>query len=121
MNRDLKLVKAILLQLEKKEDFRFIKDEDFKIEGFDQRLVQYHLVILVEAGFIQGASSRRNGDHAIIDANPERLTWEGHEFLDAIRSPVIWRKVKNIGGQIAFDSIKKYAMSMSAMITDGLL
>jgi hypothetical protein len=25
---------------------------------------------------------------------PKRLTWDGHEFLDAIRDPEVWRRTK---------------------------
>jgi hypothetical protein len=30
-----------------------------------------------------------------------RLTWEGHEFLDDIRDPEIWRKTKDRAKSVA--------------------
>ena len=29
------------------------------------------------------------------------LTWQGHEFLDTVRDPEIWRKTKERAGSVA--------------------
>jgi hypothetical protein len=47
----------------------------------------YHLVMLVEAGFVKGQLGF--GTPSI-----SKLTWQGHEFLDDIRDVGIWSKTK---------------------------
>jgi hypothetical protein len=49
------------------------------------REVAYHLKLLMDVGFIDAA-----GDGTILRG----LTWEGHEFLDNVKSDDIWAKVK---------------------------
>ena len=112
MKRDLNLAKLILQKLEQKQDFSHIKDEDFHIDDYDQKLVEYHLIILTEAGYIQGASMRRESDDALIDVYPERLTWEGHEFLDSIKEKRRWEKIKQVGGKMSFEAIKFFALEL---------
>ena len=44
--------------------------------------------------------------------NIMRLTWEGHEFLDTVRDPEIWRKTKSgaaTAGGYAFGFMKDLA------------
>lgn len=57
--------------------------------------------------------------HAIDCSTPEQfewkpvyLTWHGHEFLDAIRDPEVWKKTKNgalAAGGFTFDLLKELA------------
>lgn len=35
----------------------------------------------------------------------EGLTWEGHEFLDTVRSPEVWRRTKEAAGKVGGVSI----------------
>jgi Hypothetical protein (DUF2513) len=44
-----------------------------------------------------------------------RLTWEGHDFLDAIRDPEIWCKTKSGAeevGSFTFDLLKELAVGL---------
>ena len=46
----------------------------------------------------------------------QRLTWEGHEFLDSIRSDTVWTKTKKRftekGIDMSFDLVKSVAQVM---------
>ena len=46
------------------------------------------------------------------------LTWEGHEYLDAVRSPKVWKEVKKrlsqVGGTAAIATIKALAGSVTS-------
>jgi hypothetical protein len=53
--------------------------------------IGYHLILLIEAGLIDG----QPGSHGMPTVS--RLTWEGHEFLDAVRDESVWKKTKEIG------------------------
>jgi DNA-binding transcriptional ArsR family regulator len=76
-------------------------DEDIAIEGYEPDQIDYHLSLLYEAGFVVSGDPKgarmMSGDYMF-----QRLSWSGHEFLDAIRDPEIWKRTKggisNIGG-----------------------
>lgn len=76
----MELVKRLLLIIESQEDD---STELILSEDMDKNVVAYHLEILDQAGY-----TKSNVQFA--DDNPlwihSSLTWEGHEFLSAIRS-----------------------------------
>lgn len=53
--------------------------------------IAYHLTLLVEEGFIEG----RPGSRGMPTVS--RLTWKGHEFLDAVRDDKVWKTTKEVG------------------------
>ena len=89
------LVRKLLFYFEDKEDFRMIKSDAVAIDGYDQRLVAYHIHLMCEADLLscERVVSTTTPDR-LIDAHPFRLSWAGHEFLDAARSDTIWRKAR---------------------------
>ena len=91
MKRDLDLIKEILLEIEKKDDTSPIMN--LSIKGYDQVLVDYHL--LDQAGLID-AEIARVGANEIYDPIILEITWNGHEFLDAARNETVWRKGKEL-------------------------
>lgn len=82
MKRDMDLARYILLQ----------KEAEQPIIG-DKAPIVYHIALLKEAGFVEAVV--RN-DHLGVpsDAAILKLTWEGHDFLDAMRDDKIWRLAK---------------------------
>lgn len=102
MTRDLDLARAILLELEKREQF----DQHFRmtLPGYADALVDYHLRLLHEGGLICGVVGSINGD-----VHPIRLTWAGHDFLDSSRNEDAWRYAKSTAGKVGtvgFDVLK---------------
>lgn len=65
---------------------------DLEFEGHDLKTVAYHVDLLEEAGYLVGDNIRSEG--GVVGAGVERLTWEGHEFLDAVRDDTVWRRTK---------------------------
>ncbi|EDY18614.1 conserved hypothetical protein [Chthoniobacter flavus Ellin428] len=53
----------------------------------------YHFDVMVEAGLLKGHVVNGENGQA-VGAAIQRLTWEGHDFLDASRDPTIWAKAK---------------------------
>ncbi len=92
MKRDINLIRELLLQIESK-DCR--KAEDFDIPDCDIRTINYHLIILSEGNFIK-ASFLQSDQSGIEDVIVHRLTWDGHEFLDAARNETAWNNAKKI-------------------------
>lgn len=131
MKRDWDVVRSILLGLEKEEDVftRYIPEgipESLrKTKSDDEKHIYYrhyeHVALLIEAGLVKGISAGIYSDGqlpAIVFTayQPYRLTWEGHEFLDAIRDANVWRSIKdtvaNKGGSLTFDIIKELGVSL---------
>jgi hypothetical protein len=114
MKRNLELVKLILEHFENKEDWSH--EENIINEGYDSKLISYHIDLLFEAGLINGeASTSPTG--RIYDVLPFRLTWEGHEFLENVKDNFRWKKIKQIiaqkGGNFSFELIKKLAFKLA--------
>lgn len=112
MKRDLDLAREILTQIE---DHLYDPNGSFvvKIDGRSMEEVSYHLMLLAEAGYIE-ASSLPTTDGTIWKAR--RLTWEGHEFLEAAKDTTRWNSAKALmkekGGGMVFEVLKQLLIEM---------
>jgi Hypothetical protein (DUF2513) len=90
MKRDLDLVRRILFRLEGEEGASLSSPgwSSFVEDGHDIATIHYHLQLLHDAGLIE-ASEVMPGQWW-----PERMTWAGHEFLDAARNEELWQETK---------------------------
>ena len=88
MKRDPDLLRLILLAIEAEPAYH--RDGHFRLSvpGYPEEEVQYHLALLGETGLVKVK------DLGFNEYFVTRLTWEGHEFLDAIRKDSIWNKAK---------------------------
>jgi hypothetical protein len=103
------LIRKLLFYLEAKPDDGV--ERVVKIEGHEAIEVNYHLVLLAQAGFIisEGSRSTSNPDRW-IHIYPTGLTWAGQEFLDTARDQSRWdrakQQVKGISGGLSLDMIR---------------
>ena len=93
MKRDMDLIRNILFQLEEKSSGMGMVDID--IEGYDDAQIGYHSALIAEAGLAQGIDVSHMGS-TFPEWKLSRLTWDGHEFLDASREPGRWERAKDI-------------------------
>jgi hypothetical protein len=105
MERDMDLVRKILLATEEKDDFTSLLKP--KIEGYDETEVYYHIKLLIQAGLAEGKDlSTYSGVNWAVTS----LTSSGHDFLDASRNDTIWNKakesIKSKGLSLTFDLLK---------------
>lgn len=114
MKRDIELVRKLLFYFEEKPGFSMVKSGEIHINGYDPSFVAYHVHLLCEAGFLscERVVSTTTADR-LIDAYPFRLTWAGHEFLDAARNESIWNQAKGI--------LKEKGISVGVAVLQGLL
>ena len=91
MKRDMELARSILLQIEKSPNFK--SSIDMKFDGFSDEEVSYHIMLLNEGGLIIALNLSSGSDLYWI---PERLTWQGNEFIEASRNTTAWNKTKEI-------------------------
>jgi hypothetical protein len=89
MKRNMDLVRQILLMVEEEDGY---PNDCPSIDGVDENVIHYHCTILHEAGLIEAMDASNNMQPWYFI--PTRLTWAGHEFLDAARSDTIWRSAK---------------------------
>jgi hypothetical protein len=95
MKRDMDLVRDLMLFLEGKPDTAMISAEDIPMAQRNSTEIQYHLNLIYQAGFLNAEAFRSSTtSDRIIKVIPFDLTWQGHEFLDAVRDPEIWRQAK---------------------------
>lgn len=112
MKRDMDLVRSILFRMEEHdyEDDGSISADSFEPE-YTERQVMHHFGLLWKAGLIDAMdASAARGEYYI----PTAITWQGHEFLDAVRSQSIWNQVKtkakDFGGFVPLEIAKLLAI-----------
>lgn len=88
MKRNMDLVKAILLRLE-------MGDPLGEIAGHSKQEIGYHVALLEDAGLITH-EPYVNTDVSAAILIDTRMTWAGHEFLDAPRNDSFWERAKAI-------------------------
>lgn len=99
MRRDMDLIRQLLLKLEEEDVPPGVRRQmschgkGMEIEGYDGYAVGHHLEMLIDAGLIVVTDSRMHNGHEIYF---ERLSWQGHEFLAAIRDKEIWAQTKDL-------------------------
>lgn len=107
------LIRALLLKLESLSlspgtiIYLEPNDQEIAIDGYSADQIEYHLDLLRERNLIECP-----GAQPMIGIGYRRLTWEGHDFLDAVRDPEIWRKTKKgaeVTGSFTFDLVKDLA------------
>ena len=102
MRRDMDVVRQLLLQLEEER-------ASLEVEGCSDQTVLNHLDLMEEGGLIK-ANVIRTDQNSVTNVLVERITWQGHDFLDAARSEEIWNHTKKIvsqkTGTISFELLK---------------
>jgi DNA-binding transcriptional ArsR family regulator len=94
MKRDMDLVRKILFEIERQP---FTRGKiTLEIEGYSHEEISYHVLLLSEADLIEADVSAR----ASAEYKPIRLTWQGHEFLEAVRDEARWNKLKDMMGKV---------------------
>ena len=92
VKRDMDLIRHILIEIESRPD---ASPRIVELADYDGNVVFRHLEMLQQAGFIDviGVNSpvgQRPPSMIIKD-----LTWNGHDFLNAIQSDTVWKKLKH--------------------------
>lgn len=106
MKRDMDLIRMVMLEAEKTKDPNELIDPKF--EGHNETEISYHIALLDDAGLLHGQDRSAIG---IFRWSAGTLTWEGHEFVEAIRDDGVWQEALGIvaksGGGVVFDLLKK--------------
>lgn len=114
MRRDMDLIRAILLKLEKLHQgigtihFDF-DDESLQFEEYDPIVVVGHIKLMAEGGLIDAKVTVQR------ETMFNGITWAGRDFLDSVRDDQIWRRTKeglNQAGGFTLDLAKALAKGL---------
>jgi hypothetical protein len=115
MKRDMDLVRRILL---------FVQEgsPNSSIDGYSDGAVKYHRALVIEAGLAEGTVMSNNITPTEVPAAValRKLTWEGHDFIEAIESDGNWVKVKaflaEAGKQLTVETVKFAAKQLFGVV-----
>lgn len=106
MKRDMDLVRKIMLAVEASE--RPLDSTLIRISGYTTETITEHMRLLNEAGLIEGISAY-SVEHR-LKWSELRLTWNGHDFIDAARNESVWTEtvteVRKKTGAVPFEVLK---------------
>jgi Hypothetical protein (DUF2513) len=91
MKRDMDLIRDILLWIEAHVPPTTAKYPD--IIGFEPEAIGYHLVLLLDGQYVIG-SCMNTKTSAYPNVIVQRLSNTGHDYLDQIRDPEVWKNTK---------------------------
>ena len=119
--RDMNVIRDLLLEIEGGRNVFHLLDQemadalglplaDASLSAEDVAKLEYHLTLLSEAKFI--SLTRRSGGYWVI----EGITWEGHDFLDSVRDPRIWKLTK-----VGAEQAGGFSVEMLKALAKGIL
>jgi hypothetical protein len=85
MKRDMELVRELMLAIESPDN------SGLEAAGYDESQISYHLELLIEAKLIIGEVHHYLGNR-LPAITVDRLSWEGHEFLENARNEPVWKE-----------------------------
>jgi hypothetical protein len=121
MRRDMSLVRQLLLLTEEQGKDMNAWIEDTMVEGFTNEQISYHVWLLNDAGLIEAQDL---SDDEGVDFRPKYLTWQGHEFLAAVRERDIWQRTLEIakqGGTASFSALWDIAKGVAKKKLEKLI
>ena len=119
MKRDMDLCRRILFDIEANADAPGQGPVRLTIEGHEPAEVSYHVQLLNDAGLLEAKNlSTLKG----LDWRPIRLTYAGHEFIEAARKDSLWQKAKTTvlekTGGLSLEALKAV---LTKLVTDAVL
>ena len=110
MKLNYELIRNLLLVAEDQENNSSLsqKELDEFIEKFDYTFdeLTYHLKRLEEADYIDVTIQYASNQVYIYALN--YITWDGHQFLDTIRSDKVWSTSKKVADDLKVKSISAF-------------
>jgi Hypothetical protein (DUF2513) len=116
--RSMDLLRALLLKVEAEAnpvgEFS-LTSSDF--DGFSEMQVWQHIQLLEDAGFIEEAQQMFGGESSW---QVGQILWNGHEYLDKVRDPEVWRKTKEIAAKAGGGGVEVMSQIASSVISTAI-
>lgn len=119
MKLDFDCIRDILLTLEKYPYGEVIQPEQLfeELSNYNPEVISYSLLKLYEADYIEANIPEIDGVFPEVSQIFD-ITFQGHEFLDNIRSNKIWTKTKSILSELGSGSIKFASQIAVGILTE---
>ena len=91
MKRDLDLVRQLMLQIEALPAGPAVQ---YRMSEIEDPVLLAHLELLIEAGLVNGKIARSHGARGDV-ISVAGLTWQGHEWVEMVRSQSVWNETKS--------------------------
>lgn len=117
MQRDMDLIRELMLKLEaypmRSGAVRYFSahDQEVAVEGYLPQQIDAHLAMIAKSGFIDMGTSEPSYEIAF-----KGLTWAGHDFIDSVRDPEIWRTTKQ-----GVEKVKGFSFDLLTAFAKGLI
>lgn len=113
MKRDMDLIRELLLAIEKQDENPdgWIDFDQLGLSDYPLKMLSYHVMLLKQAGLVEAQDFADPNPDGFLWL-PKTITWNGHEFLDTIRDPEIWRRTRESArraGGFSLDIVKGLA------------
>lgn len=122
MRRDMELIRKILFAIE--EQYVDVLLFNLKVTGYDFKIIAYHCDLLHQAGLLKEYKSQYASDELYVFC-VGALTWEGHDYLDKIRSDTVWNKTKAVindrGLPLIIETVKEISSAIIANMMQGVI
>lgn len=113
-------VRDLLLYLEShlelNDYYDLVTSELLETSDFDEEVIYYTAMKLIEAGYIDGKPSYAS--NVLFRFPISSITWEGHKFLDNIRDDGVWKETKGIISKFTSVSVSMIENISSQVITN---
>ncbi|MTC88019.1 DUF2513 domain-containing protein [Streptococcus uberis] len=122
MKLDPELIRNILLDFEELHHYptplAFTDNSQFnRSKEYDVNVFIYHCKLLLDAGFIDWKPNFVWGGK-LYNSFLYGITYEGHQFLDSIRSPEVWRETKTTAQKVGVFSLNFLSQTASQIISN---
>ena len=113
MKRDMDLIRQLMLQVESSQEpssIQLIPEGASDEEA--ERIIEHLRMLVDDVEFLTGIPAHTLAGNNWLDL---KLTWEGHDFLDSVRDPEIWKKTKTgamAAGGFTVDLLKDLAKGL---------
>ena len=111
MKRDMDLIRDLLLYIENNDSGNYpeVSAESIGSES-SQESILYNYRLLEKAGYVE------NGVSTFSSTGAGSLTWAGHDFVDSVRDPEIWRETKDVASKAG-----RWSIDLLGELAKGLI
>src|SRR5215203_241943 len=112
MKRDLDLVRQLLLQIEALPAGPPVQ---YRTSEIEDPVLLAHFELAIAAGLVNGKLARSQGARGDV-ISISGLTWEGHEWIEMVRSQSVWSETKATllegAGALTYELVKEVAVKI---------
>lgn len=117
MRRDMDLVRRIVLDVADSNEALSATHWEEEGDRSSHQKVGYHIWLLNDAGYLTASFLNADND-PYYSVRVSKLTWEGQDLADSLRSQKVWDEVKNrlasVGADVAISVVKTLAIKVAS-------